>query len=232
LKAYTRVDRQGNLRIPLKNHGSNAVEHFKLIWMYDKARFLWALEMLGVEINEEEGYKILESLIFIHDAGKNWSEWQSALKRGNTSLFPHDVVGALALLSAIGMLDLEGSAYKKGVLEAEAFIKRYAEYADRLFDVCRQNEYFSFSLALIIAMHHYRNLSLLPRWLEENRRSPELANRISDIINRWQEIARSVQEEEVSWAALFCLLSLVVECDWYAASKEETEARYIGQIQN
>jgi len=217
---YARKNKDGQLCVPLEIHGSNAALRFRTLWSSDKGRLLWALKTLGKDTSQVEGFKILEKLIFIHDSGKYWSEWQNALKENNTSIFPHDVMGAISFLSLIHLVDPTKTVYANGILEVESFIKKNAV---ELIYTCKDNMFFSLSASLAIALHHCQNISFLPRWIEENRKSPELANIIQkQMITPWSELAKQCHDEEVCLGALCCILSLIVECDWYAVKKELT----------
>jgi hypothetical protein len=214
---YARKSKDGQLSIPLEIHGLNATLRFKTLWSFDKGRLLWALKSLGKKTNEVEGFKILENLVFIHDAGKHWKEWQNALKEGNTSILPHDVIGSISFLSLMRLVNASRTVYANGISEVEPFIKKNA---DKLLCACEDNKFFSLSASLAVALHHCHNISFLPRWLEENRKSPELAEIIREQITAWSELAKQHHSEEVYLGALCCILSLIVECDWYAAQKE------------
>lgn len=217
---YTRKNKNGELCISLEKHGLNAVSRFEVLWDFDKRRLLWALKTLGMEADQVEGFNILKELIFIHDAGKHWSEWQNALKENNTSIFPHDVMGAISFLSLIHLVDPTRTMYANGILEVEPFIKKNAA---KLLHACKDNKFFSLSASLAIALHHCQNINFLSRWIEESRKSPVLANIIQkQMIAPWIELAKKHQDEEVCLVALCCILSLIVECDWYAVEKELT----------
>jgi len=218
---YARKSKDGELYVPLEMHELNATLCFKALWSFDKGRLLWALRTLGKETNEIEGFKILENLVFIHDSGKHWSEWQNALKENNTSILPHDVMGSISFLSLMRLVDPAKTVYANGISEVETFIKKKA---NELLCACKDNKFFSLSASLAIALHHCHNISFLSRWVEENRKSPELANIIQkQIIVPWNELAKQHHDEEVCLGALCCILSLIVECDWYAAKKELTQ---------
>jgi hypothetical protein len=214
---YARKSKNGQLCVPLEIHCLNATLRLETLWSFDKGRLLWALKTLGKESNEVEGFKILKDLVFIHDSGKHWSEWQNALKEGNTSILPHDVMGSISFLSLIGLFEPSKTVYANAISEIAPFIKKNA---NELLCACKDNRLLSLSASLTIALHHCHNISFLPQWLEENRKSPELAEIIKKQITVWSELSEHHHDKEVCLGALCCILSLIVECDWYAVQKE------------